>query len=92
MKKSIRLTESELSNLIKRIVNENLNDRPDEFYSHINELINYEYSDIDTRDAIDVLENILQSLKTKHHREKTGSKYINKDDVMKNWNMNESKY
>ena len=55
MKKSIRLTESELSNLIKRIVNENLNDRPDEFYSHINELINYEYSDIDTRDAIDVL-------------------------------------
>jgi len=89
MKKTIRLTESELSNLIKRVVKENVNDRPDEFYSHINELINYEYGDIDTRDAIDVLENILQSLKAKQYREKTGSKYVSKDDVMKNWNMNE---
>jgi hypothetical protein len=89
MKKTIRLTESELSNLIKRVVKENVDDRPDELYSHINELINYEYSDMDPRDAIDVLENIISSLKSRDHREKTGSKFINKDDVMKNFNMNE---
>lgn len=89
MKKTIRLTESELSNLIKKIVKEDLNDRPDEFYSHINELINYEYNDLDPRDAIDVLENIISSLKARQHREKTGSKFINKNDVLKNWNMNE---
>jgi len=89
MKKTIKLTESELSNLIKRVVKENIDNRPDEFYSHINELINYEYSDMDPRDAIDVLENIIASLKASRHREKTGSKFINKDDVMKNWNMNE---
>ena len=89
MKKTIKLTESELSNLIKRVVKENINNRPDEFYSHINELINYEYSDMDPRDAIDVLENIIASLKASHYREKTGSKFINKDDVKKNWNMNE---
>jgi hypothetical protein len=44
---------------------------------------------MDPRDAIDVLENIITSLKASYHREKTGSKFINKDDVMKNWNMNE---
>ena len=89
MKKTIRLSESELSNLIKRVVKENVDNRPDEFYSHINELINYEYGDMDPRDAIDVLENIISSLRARQHREKTGSKFINKDDVMKNWNMNE---
>ena len=59
MTKIIKLTESELSNLIKRVVKENIDNRPDEFYSHINELINYEYSDMDPRDAIDVFENII---------------------------------
>ena len=89
MKKTIKLTESQLTKLIKRVVKENVDNRPDEFYSHINELINYEYSDMDPRDAIDVLENIISSLRARQHREKTGSKFINKDDVMKNWNMNE---
>ena len=51
MKKTIKLTESELSNLIKRVVKENIDNRPDEFYSHINELINYEYSDMDGKTA-----------------------------------------
>ena len=74
---------------VNRYVKENVDNRPDEFYSHINELINYEYGDMDPRDAIDVLENIISSLRARQHREKTGSKFINKDDVMKNWNMNE---
>jgi len=89
MKKSIKLTESELSNLIKKIVKENTDNRPDELYSHINDLINYEYSDVDPRDTIDVLENIIKSVRSSYYREKTGSKYITKDDVKKNWNMNE---
>ena len=42
MKKTIKLTESQLTKLIKRVVKENVDNRPDEFYSHINELINYE--------------------------------------------------
>ena len=86
MRRTVRLTESDLARIVKRVIKENLNDRPDEMYSHINSIIDYEFSDVDPDDAIDVLEHILQSLRSKRDR---GDKSITKDSVMKNWNMNE---
>jgi wyosine [tRNA(Phe)-imidazoG37] synthetase (radical SAM superfamily) len=86
MRRTVRLTESDLARIVKRVIKENLNDRPDEMYSHINSIIDYKFSDVDPDDAIDVLEHILQSLRSKRDR---GDKSITKDSVMKNWNMNE---
>jgi hypothetical protein len=90
MKKIIKLTEKDLTRLVKRVVNENLSDRADEMYSHINELINMEYNDVESEDQIDVLENILQGLKSTSYRNKKGRGHITKDQVMKRWSMNES--
>lgn len=86
MRRTVKLTESDLARIVKRVIKENLNDRPDEMYSHINSIIDYKFSDVDPDDAIDVLEHILQSLRSKRDR---GDKSITKDSVMKNWNMNE---
>ena len=63
MKKVIKLNEKDLTRIVKRVIKENLSDRSDEMYSHINELIDMEYNDVEVEDAIDVLENILGSLK-----------------------------
>ena len=86
MRRTVRLTESDLARIVKRVIKENLNDRPDEMYSHINSIIDYKFSDVDPDDAIDVLEHILQSLRSIRER---GDKFITRDSVMKNWNMNE---
>ena len=86
MRRTVKLTESDLARIVKRVIKENLNDRPDEMYSHINSIIDYKFSDVDPDDAIDVLEHILQSLRSKRER---GDKFITRDSVMKNWNMNE---
>lgn len=58
-----RLTEKNLSRIVKQVMKENLSDRSDEMYSHINQLIDMEYNDDDVDDQIDVLENISQSVK-----------------------------
>ena len=89
MKKIIKLNEKDLTRIVKRVIKENLNDRSDEMYSHINELIDMEYNDVEVEDAIDVLENILGSLKSKLYRNKKGIGHISKDQVLKRFNMNE---
>jgi len=86
MKKSLKLSESEFKNIIRKVISESVSDRANEMYSHINELIDYEYGDVDIDDVIDVLKHILQSHVAKRER---GDKYITKDQVFKNWNMNE---
>lgn len=63
MKGVIKLNEKDLSCIVKRVMKENLSDKSDKMYSHINELIDMEYNDVDVDDQIDVLENILQSVK-----------------------------
>lgn len=89
MKKIIKLNEKDLSRIVKRLINENLSDRSDEMYSHINELIDMEYNDVDIDDQVDVLENILQSIKAKSFRNKKGLGHITHDQVRKRWSMNE---
>lgn len=89
MKRILRLTEKDLSSLIKKVINENLEDRTDEMYSHINELLNMEYINVSIYDKIDVIENILQSLKSQSHREKRGLGHITSGQVKKRWSMNQ---
>jgi hypothetical protein len=85
-----RLTESDLNRIVKKIINENVGDRSGEMYSDINKLIDMEYEDVNIDETIDVLENILQGLKAKSHRGKKGMGSISREDVLKNWGLNET--
>jgi hypothetical protein len=86
MKKVVKLTESDLTKLIKRMVNEGLSDRKGDLYSSINKLIDQEFDDVDSSDVAEVLSNILDNHKARSHRKKHNIKDISSDDVRKNWN------
>jgi hypothetical protein len=88
MKKIVRLTERDLTRLVKRIVNEDLSDRKGDLYSSINRIIDREFDDVDTSDVVEVLGNILDNHKGRAHRQKKGMKPISKDDVLRNFNRN----
>jgi len=90
MKKIIKLKERDISLMVKKIINENVGDRAGEMYSEINKLIDMEYEDVNIDETIDVLENILQGLKAKSHRGKKGMGSISREDVLKNWGLNEA--
>jgi len=81
MKKIIKLKERDISLMVKKIINENVGDRSGEMYSD---------EDVNIDETIDVLENILQGLKAKSHRGKKGMGSISREDVLKNWGLNET--
>lgn len=89
MKKIVKLTETDLTRIVNRVVNEQLEDKSGDLYSDINKLIDYEYSDMEAEEIVDVLENILDNMKGRSHRERNKIGSLTKDDVLKNWNMNE---
>ena len=88
MKKIVRLTERDLTRLVKRVMNEDLSDRKGDLYSSINKIIDREFDDVESSDIVDVLNNILDSHKGRSHRQNKGMKSISKDDVMRNFNRN----
>ena len=88
MKKIVRLTEKDITNMVKRVINEDLSDRKSDLYSSINRLIDREFDDVETSDVVEVLNNILDSHKGRAHRQKKGMKPISKDDVLRNFNRN----
>ena len=88
MKKIVRLTERDLTRLVKRVMNEDLSDRKGDLYSSINKIIDREFDDVETSDVVDVLNSILDSHKGRSHRQNKGMKSISKDDVMRNFNRN----
>ena len=90
MKKIVKLTETDLTRIVNRVVNEQLEDKSGDLYSDINKLIDYEYSDLGAEEIVDVLENILDNMKGRSHRERNKIGSLTKDDVLKNWSMNES--
>jgi hypothetical protein len=85
MKKVVKLTESDLTKLIKRMVNEGLSDRKGDLYSSINELIDQEFDDVDSSDVAEVLSNILDHHKGKSYRRKHNIKDVSSDDVRRHW-------
>jgi chromatin remodeling complex protein RSC6 len=86
MKKIVKLTESDLTKLVKRVMNEDLSDREGDLYSSINKLIDREFDDVESSVIVDVLGNILDNHKARSHRKKHNIKDISSDDVRKNWN------
>lgn len=60
MKNTIRLTESELTNLVKKIVNENMYEN--DIYSGVMDVIRN--SNASTQETIDVLQMIIDEMET----------------------------
>lgn len=85
MKKVIKLTESDLSRIVNRVVNEELYDQSGELYSKINRIIDGEFSDMEPSDVFEVLSNIAKSYEAMAYRKMKGRGPISKDEVLKNF-------
>ena len=60
MKNTIRLTESELTNLVRKIVNENMHEN--DIYSGVMDVIRN--SNVSTQETIDVLQMIIDEMES----------------------------
>jgi hypothetical protein len=76
MKKIVKLTENDLSRIVNRVVSEDIGDKTGNLYSDINKLIDMEYSELEADEVIDVLENILDSLRGSSERKKRGGGHL----------------
>jgi hypothetical protein len=85
MKKIIRLTESDLTKIVKRVINEDSSDKSGSLYSKINKLIDGEFSDMEPSEIQDILNRIAKSHGANAERKKKGKEYITKDEVIKNF-------
>jgi hypothetical protein len=85
MKKVIKLTESDLTRIVKRVVKEELSDRSGELYSRINRLIDGEFSDMEHSEIFEVLKHIAKSHESSAYRKMKGIGPISKDEVLKNF-------
>ena len=76
MKKVVKLTEADLTRIVKRVINEGDDfvmpgqNMKGDFYDKVNMLIN-EYSDIDKHDILDVLENLSRQIRSEIRRDKS---------------------
>ena len=82
MKKTIKLTESDLTRIVRKVISEESTDT-ENLYSAINSLIDREYSEMDPEDIQNVLHNIFNNYKAINYRKRKGIGSISKDDVMK---------
>ena len=88
MKRVVKLNESDIARIVNKVIGEQ-EDRTGDLYASINSLIDDEYNDVNYEDVANVLENILRGVKAQAHRNKKGMKPISKDDILKNWGLNE---
>jgi len=88
MRKVVKLNESDLTRIIKRVVLEQ-EDKVGKLYSEINDLLSYgEYSELPPSEVVGVLENILKHAKAKEYRHKNNIVPISKEEVIKNFRRN----
>ena len=59
----MRLTERDLSRLVKRVMNEDKDSKKMDLKSDLRNIINYEYSEIEPSDLVEVLEELLHYAK-----------------------------
>ena len=78
MKKTIRLTESDLARIVRRVIQEDIQNN--DLYLSIKDVMRNTNSSEDEK--IQVLKYILRELE--------GDGWVTKDKVRKRWNMNES--
>lgn len=81
MKRITKLTESDLTRIVRRVIIEQESEDNNSLYYDINNLIND--SGMEPSDVADVLRNILDSYEAMSRRKKRGMGGITKDDVMK---------
>ena len=82
MKKTIKLTESDFTRIVRMVINEESSDT-ESLYSDINKLIDGSYSDMDPEDIKNVLHNIFNNYKSISYRKRRGIDSVSRDDVMK---------
>jgi uncharacterized protein YutE (UPF0331/DUF86 family) len=89
MKKIVRLTERDLTNMVKRVMSEDKDNKKMDLKSDLKNIINHEYSEIEPSDLVEVLEELLHYAKNDVFRSKKPNKrYITKDEVKKNFKKN----
>lgn len=71
MKKITRLTESDLTRIIRKVISEQSTDT-ENLYSAINNLIDREYGEMDPEDVKNVLHNIFDNYKAIAYRKQRG--------------------
>lgn len=89
MKKVVRLSETDITRIVNKVINEQQDNRTGELYAAVNSLIDDEFKDVDYEDVANILENILRGVKAQSYRNKKGIKSISKNDVLKNFGLNE---
>ena len=85
MKKIVKLTESDLAKMVKRVMNEDLSTRTGDLYSKINELIDREFDDVEPSEVVRILSNILKHHEGRVYRDKHNIKPITSKEVVKNF-------
>jgi hypothetical protein len=85
MKKIIRLTENDLTRIVKRVVNENLSNRSGDLYADINELIDRKFDDLEPSEVVRILSIILKHQESRLYRKKHNIQPISKDEVLRNF-------
>ena len=83
------LTERNLTRFVKRVMNEDKDNKKMDLKSDLRNIINDEYSEIEPSDLVEVLEELLHYAKNDVFRSKKPNKgYITKDEVIKNFKKN----
>jgi nitrogen fixation/metabolism regulation signal transduction histidine kinase len=82
MKKTIKLTESDLTRIVRKVISEQSTDIENLYFS-INSLIDREYSDMDPGDIQNVLHNIFNSYKAINYRKRKGIDSVSREDAVK---------
>jgi len=82
MKRYTKLTESDLTRIVRRVISEESSDT-ESLYSDINNLIDESYSEMEPSDIADVLRNVLETYESIGYRKKRGMGNITRDDAMK---------
>lgn len=90
MKKIVRLTEIDLTRLVKRVINEDKDNKKMDLKSDFKDIIDHKYySEIEPSDLVEVLEELLHYAKNDVFRNKKPNKgYVTKDEVIKNFKKN----
>jgi hypothetical protein len=85
MKKIVRLKESDLTNIIKKVISEQHHSPSQELRMTINDLLDNDFRDIDPSEAAQVFEYFAKAMRGNEYRKKHNIGPISKDEVIKNF-------
>lgn len=83
--KNIRLSESELTNIIKRVVSENLSSPSQNLRGAINDLLDREFANIDPSEAAHVFEYFAKAMRADEYRKKHNIGSVSREEILRNF-------